>query len=203
MVQAQVASEFSGVLPVKTHNMLSTVYGHPTINLSVTAGAIYIVRDPRDVAISFSHHMGVDIDTAIKVMSTPGHTPPSSEKTVGEIYGSWAENVESWTRTKNDALLFVRYEDMSAAPQKTFMKIADHLKQNATDLEVERAIELSSFKTLQKLEDKQGFTEKPKQLEKFFRSGTVGEWKDVLTPAQAESLKVINAKQMERFGYLT
>lgn len=79
-VQQAVTEHNTGVLLVKTHNALVMSNGHPTINFAVTAGAVYIVRNPLDVAISFSHHIGQSIDEAIRVMSTPGHRPRDSEK---------------------------------------------------------------------------------------------------------------------------
>ena len=57
-VQAEVVRKNSGILLVKTHNALAITSGHPTINMSITAGAIYIVRNPLDVAISFANHIG-------------------------------------------------------------------------------------------------------------------------------------------------
>ena len=43
---------------VKTHNALAADPYAPLITLELTAGAIYIVRNPLDVAISYSHHLG-------------------------------------------------------------------------------------------------------------------------------------------------
>lgn len=200
-VQNEVAQKNKGILLVKTHNALVMANGHPTINFSVTAGAVYIVRNPLDVAISFSHHIGLSIDDAIRVMSTPGHRPMPSEKTIGELYGSWSENVESWTKAKHNAMLILRYEDMHADPEKAFGTLATHLRQHPSSKELQRAIELSSFKSLQEKEKETGFTEKPKNLKKFFRSGKTDQWKDELTEAQIATIRAINGVQMEKFGY--
>ena len=43
-----------GVLPVKTHSFLGRVFDVPLINLGVSVGAIYIVRNPLDVAVSLA-----------------------------------------------------------------------------------------------------------------------------------------------------
>ena len=45
-----IARGQKGSIFCKTHNALMTVHGHPTINLGVTSGAIYVVRNPLDVA---------------------------------------------------------------------------------------------------------------------------------------------------------
>ena len=56
---------------VKTHNALILVEDAPLITPEVTAGAIYIVRDPRDIAVSFSRHRGRSIDDTIAFMADP------------------------------------------------------------------------------------------------------------------------------------
>ncbi|HXV24460.1 MAG TPA: sulfotransferase domain-containing protein, partial [Alphaproteobacteria bacterium] len=53
---------------VKTHNALMTDAHAPMITLEVTAGAIYVVRNPLDVAISYSHHLGKTIDETINIL---------------------------------------------------------------------------------------------------------------------------------------
>ncbi len=57
-VQHNVADAVDGLVFVKTHQALVVGRGHPTINFSVTAGAVYVVRNPLDVAISYAHHLG-------------------------------------------------------------------------------------------------------------------------------------------------
>ena len=46
---------------VKTHNALCTVGPFKFTDKSQTAGAVYLIRDPRDVAVSYSHHLGICI----------------------------------------------------------------------------------------------------------------------------------------------
>jgi hypothetical protein len=200
-VQQAVADGNSGILLVKTHNALLMTNGHPTINFGVTSGAVYIVRNPLDVVISFSHHRGQTIDETLRAMCMPGYRTTTAGKSVSEIYGSWSENVGSWTRTNNPAMLTLRYEDMHADPEQAFSKLANHLRQNPNKKELQKAIELSSFKTLQKQEEASGFSEKPKNLKQFFRSGKTGEWEDVLTDAQVATIRTIHEDQMKAFGY--
>jgi hypothetical protein len=61
-VQQQIADEADAAVFVKTHNALVLDRGHPTINMGATSGAIYIVRNPLDVVISFAPHFGIDLD---------------------------------------------------------------------------------------------------------------------------------------------
>ena len=74
-----------------------TICGHPTINLAVTSGAIYIVRNPLDVAVSFADFMGFGVDDAIEHMATHNLETPHDPamNNVGIILGSWSQHVES------------------------------------------------------------------------------------------------------------
>src|SRR6185437_9826467 len=68
-VQQHVADLVEGLVFVKTHQALAVDRGYPTINFSVTAGAIYIVRNPLDVAISYAHHLSASIDATMDLMN--------------------------------------------------------------------------------------------------------------------------------------
>ena len=138
-VQATIADQFEGLIFVKTHNALVVDYGRPLINFAVTSGAIYVVRNPLDVAISLSHHMGRTIDQAIQTMATHGVETPINEMRVHEVWGSWSEHVESWTRQPHPAVYVMRYEDMLSDPETTFGKLAHHLLLNPTPAELKLA----------------------------------------------------------------
>src|SRR5690606_21553151 len=142
---------------------------YPVINFAVTSGAVYIVRNPLDVAISLAHHMGRTIDEAIEVMATRDMETPINDKRVHEIWGSWSQNVESWTRKPHRAIYVMRYEDMLSDPVKIFGGLARHLLLNPTPEELRLAIERASFESVQAQEDAEGFHEKPKQAKRFFR----------------------------------
>lgn len=200
-VQQQMADNADGLAFVKTHHALVMDRKLPTINFDVTAGAIYIVRNPLDVAVSFSHHMGSSIDTAISQMATEGLETPVAEKVVYEVYGSWSQHVESWTRKPHRTIYVMRYEDMLASPEETFGRLARHLLLTPDQTQLQQAIDLSSFEKLQDQEREKGFAEKPKAAEQFFRSGTQGQWKDDLTAEQIERITATHGKQMKRFGY--
>jgi hypothetical protein len=201
-VQRSIADGYDGLVFVKTHNGLVLDHGRPIVNFAVTSGAIYIVRNPLDVAISFSHHLGMTLDEAIATMGTPDVTTPVNDERVYEIWGSWSQHVESWTRKPHHAIYVMRYEDMLSDPQKTFGGLARHLLLDATPAQIDLAIERSSFAKLQEQEEKTGFMEASKKAERFFREGRAGQWKEVLTPAQVDRVVKDHREQMGRFGYL-
>jgi hypothetical protein len=201
-VQQKLADETDGLLFVKTHNALVLDRGVPAINSAVTSGAVYIVRNPLDVAISFGHHMGKTTDDAIWQMGQDDLETQVTEKSVYEVYGSWSQHVLSWTRRPNRAIYVMRYEDMLAEPVKTFGALANHLLMTPTREQLLEAIELSSFDNLRNQEEKEGFKEKPKVAKVFFRAGKADQWREELTEAQIKRIVSDHREQMQRFGYL-
>ena len=55
---------------LKTHHANLNVFDVPLIPAFLSKGAVYIVRDPRDVVISFSKHLGLTIDETIVSINT-------------------------------------------------------------------------------------------------------------------------------------
>jgi len=202
-VQEMIAESTDGLAMVKTHHCLVMDRGVPAINLAVTAGAVYIVRNPLDVAISLANHISGTIDDAIKMMETRGLETAIGEKNVHEIYGSWSQHVESWTRKAHRGIYVMRYENMLADPVRIFGGLARHLLLNPKPEQLKLAIDRSSFEVLKKQEDEAGFREKPDKAERFFRSGKSGEWQDKLTRRQVRQIVSVHHVQMQRFGYLT
>jgi hypothetical protein len=202
-VQEEIAQSMDGLAMVKTHHALVTDRGTPTINFKVTSGAIYLVRNPLDVAISFSHHMHADIDFAIEQMAWEDLETGISEKSIYEVYGSWSQHVESWTRKPHRAIYVMRYEDMLVDTVGTFGGLARHLLLRPKPEQLREAVDRSSFDKLQKQEAESGFKEKPEHAERFFREGKAGQWREALTRRQVRQIVRAHHVQMKRFGYLT
>jgi Sulfotransferase domain len=201
-VQQRIADAVEGLAFVKTHQAIVIDREHPTINFAVTAGAIYIVRNPLDVAISYAHHLNKPIDFAIDFLNMKNAETSVSEKQVYEVYGSWSQYVLSWTRKPHPAIYVMRYENMLAEPQKSFGALARHLLFTPSESELADAIDRSSFERLREQEEKAGFRERPEDAKRFFREGRTGQWKEVLTPQQVQRIVDAHGEQMQRFGYL-
>ena len=202
-VHQQVADAAEGLIFVKTHNCLVMDRGHATVSFAATAGAVYIVRNPLDVAISYAHHGGRSIDAAIEYMSMTDAETNGNDISVYEVHGSWSQHVWSWIRNDNRALLVMRYEDMLAEPRKTFAALARHLVIDFTPRQLKKAIERSSFARLQAQEKERGFRERPQNADQnFFREGRAAQWKSVLTSIQVDRIVRDHGELMQRFGYL-
>ena len=187
---------------VKTHNALIEDRGHLLIDPALTAGAIYVVRNPLDVVLSYGAHFGVSLDDAIAAMTHEGtQSIANQENHVYEVFGSWDQNVRSWTAQASPAVLVLRYEDMQAAPEAAFGRVAGFLGLHSDADRLDRAIRHSSFDMLRQQEERRGFRERSLKSPRFFREGRVGQWRERLTQAQIDALVAACRPQMERFGY--
>jgi hypothetical protein len=201
-VQRRAAEQFEGLIFTKTHQALVVDRGSTTINFAVTAGAIYIVRNPLDVAISYAHHLERPLDEAIAIMGDAYAEIPMTETQVHEVLGSWSRHVLSWTHKPHQAIYVMRYEDMLATPERTFGGLASHLLLALTAEQLADAIDRSSFTSLRAQEEREGFQERPRATGRFFREGRAGQWKDILTKKQVARIVEDHGPQMARFDYL-
>jgi len=202
-VQADIVARLNRLVFIKTHNASALDYGHPLINMAVSAGAIYILRNPLDVAISFAHFRGVPIDQVIDDMATPGFGVATNRQNVRVVTGSWSEHVKSWTDRPHPVVLVQRYEDLVDKPKESFAAVARHLLITPTPEQLDKAIALAHFDRLREKEAAAGFVEKPEtSAEPFFRAGRPGQWREVLTSAQVERIVSAHRPVMKKFGYL-
>jgi hypothetical protein len=152
--------------------------------------------------LSFAHHFGVDLDAAIDKMGQRGLETDITKHAVYEVYGSWSENVMSWTRKPHRAVYVMRYEDMLQRPLEMFRGLCRHLLLDPSDTQLARAVELSSFERAKSQEAQKGYRERPNQSKVFFRAGTAGQWRQHLSSEQIHRIVSENREQMARFGYL-
>jgi len=201
-VQQAIMEGGNGLVFAKTHSFLGRVFNVPLINRSVSAGGVYVVRNPLDIAVSLAFHLDVSYDGAIRSMGATLNASVGSEIAVPEIWGSWTENVASWTVDPPPVILVVRYEDLLADPRQTFTEIVEHMRLEATPEQIDEAIALASFDRLQAEEETRGFAERLENTGRFFRVGRAGQWREELSAEQVEQIVADHGEQMRRFGYL-
>ena len=194
---------------VKTHTGFGTAFGVPLITMEYTAGAIYIIRNPLDVVISLADHFGLSIDDGIRLLNNPkgsGQGGPDKEGgrkgNIEQIYGSWSGHVTSWQLFNPQYFYLMRYEDMLDKPEETFGGMARFLGLNPSTERLAKAIEFSSFKTVKKQEEEKGFNEQSFKTDRFFRVGKAGQWKDVLSDKQVDTIVKCHYDTMKKYGYL-
>src|ERR1700730_9013667 len=152
---------------------------------------IYIVRDPRDVAVSFYHHN-------VKARNIPDDYPMASfvpRFIAGEFdvkFGSWRGNVLRLTVLRGDdpRFLMLRYEDMKLDPARELASIVAFLERysfrkiDSSPGALQRAVERSSPERMRALEKQEAanwvLTKKTRSDKPFVRSAIAGGWKSQL-----------------------
>ncbi|MHA1546699.1 MAG: sulfotransferase domain-containing protein, partial [Alphaproteobacteria bacterium] len=201
-VQSDIAASTPDSILVKTHSSVGNAFGFPQINQQVSGGALYVVRNPLDVVISFSDHYGRTIDESIEAMATDSTVSAMRPDRVFEWWAAWSTHVENWTKNESPSLLVMRFEDMLADARSEFEKVVQILNLEMDDAKFSRAIEFSSFNVLKKMEQTTGFDEKSPNSEAFFRQGTKDQWRDVLSRDQVRAIVRRHRETMKRFGYV-
>ncbi len=173
----------------------------------VTAGTVFIVRDPRDVAPSWAHHMNVSLDIAIDRMGTPDFTLARSRTgpnpQAEQRLDSWSNHATSWLEQDSGPLLLLRYEALLADPVGETARLAAFLGLATDAAAIGRAVATCRFESLRETETTAGFSEKLVYMDRFFRQGRAGAWRETLTPEQAARLAADHGAVMARLGYGT
>ena len=173
---------------------------------------IYIVRDPRDVAVSFYHHN-------VKARNIPDDYPMASfvprfiAAEFDRKFGSWRDNVLSWTVLRKDdpRFLMLRYEDMKSDTASALAEIVAFLgrcsfrKIDSNPEAVQRAIDLSSPERMRLLEKQEAgswvLTKDTRNDKPFVRSATSGGWKSQLSPESVRAIESAWGDLMQSLGY--
>jgi hypothetical protein len=199
---AQDSLDPNSIFLYKIHEAFAhPLSGRPLISDQASFGAIYIVRNPLDVAVSFANHLGRSIDHVIRLMSLKGAYLGMVAQ-LPQPMGTWSWHVNSWVDAPGVKVHVIRYEDMLADPVSTFTSVCRFTGLSEDDDAIARAIEHSRFEVLQEQEQKSGFREIAWQGRSFFRKGKAGTWREVMTPAQVNRIIESHRDTMEKFGYI-
>ncbi len=205
-VYEKMAAESAERLFLKVHDAFTrNNKNKPIFPASATAGAIYLVRNPLDVAVSYAHHRDETLDKTIEHMNCGDAYLAGTEKAEGQIpqrLRSWSDHVKSWTDAPDINVYAVRYEDLLCRTAAIFTDIIHFAKLEFDSERVKKAVEFSNFKLLREQEQAHGFGEKQPTASSFFRKGKSGSWRDQLTEAQVKRIIENHRQIMRRFGYL-
>jgi hypothetical protein len=177
---------------LKSHEACSTGVRAP-------GRVVYVVRDGRDVAVSYYHHL-------LRRGPAPGEFSSFLPRFVaGEFdgYGPWADHVTSWLDwggERDGGLLTIRYEDILEDPFSGLQQTLEFLGVPVGADVVEAAVEANRFEQMRKRETESAFHER--QGERFFvRRGISGEWRETFSAADTALFDHACGAVLERLGY--
>lgn len=197
-----LAQSRPGLVFVKTHTLMTVIDGVPSITPEATAGAIYVVRNPLDVAVSFAHHYGLTMDQGARAVCFSGLEIEPKDGHIRQVIADWSSHVRSWLAAPGLNRLMLRYEDMLASPQRTFASVSDFLRLPKDRERLKRAMRHSSFRVLAQQEQQGGFVERSKNADRFFRRGQAGSYRDELSAEQVQMILDAHRPLMTELDYI-
>ena len=206
---------------LKTHNALCTINGNKFTDAFNTMAAIYIVRDPRNLITSLSHHYEIDSKEAFDFLSNkrktifPLHFTESNKvkKTLHDVnfLGDWSGHYQSWKNIGFCPVKIIRYEDILSDTHAVFISILEFLskflKLKIEKKKIDKSLYSTSFKILSQTETEQGFVEsmisdKTKKKIKFFNLGKKNDWKKLLDHETIQKIENAFKNEMHELNYL-
>jgi hypothetical protein len=167
---------------------------------------IYILRDPRDVAVS-NYHWEMKQRSVREKDPIENFVPRWIEGNYWDRLGNWGEHVTSWlsTRQGDDGFVTLRYENLIEDAAQELAKAAALLGIEATRERLARAVELSSRDRMRELEAKQGKkwvqTRYTRQDKPFVRRASSGDWKSALPASSVAEIERAWGDIMSAVGY--
>ncbi len=167
---------------------------------------IYIVRDPRDVAIS-NYHWELKLRSIREGYPIEEFVPRWMEPQFWPRIGSWSDHVTSWlsTRLGKEGFILLRYEDLKNDPHTELTRVAEFVGITLTQERLNRAIELSSAENMRRMEQTESAkwvaTILTRQDKPFVRSATSGGWKTVLPEKTLAYIEQHWGHLMQSLGY--
>ena len=201
----------------KTHSFLGSFNNNEFTNNENTLGAIYIIRDPRNVITSLKNHFDMNYDEALNFIKSERKFLYDYNKKEDysdfQIISSWEKNHQSWKNNKIFPIKFVKYEDLSKKTFEVFKDIIEfinYISGNKKIFDRTRAIKSlnsTSFEELKKLEKKEGFDEsilssKDNNKIPFFYLGPKNDWKKILKKEIQDDLEKNFQESLKDLDYL-
>ena len=217
-IKAQEKINFNNKLNFfKTHNILGSINNNNFTNKKNTIGAIYIVRDPRNVLTSIQNHYELSKDEALNFML-------SEKKYIHDYHvkddfsdfqfiSSWEKNYKSWVNQKIFPVKLIRYEDLNVKTFDILKEIIEFI-QNITEqkkefnyLKARNSVKSTNFEKMKNIEKNDGFLESvlskndTKKIP-FFHLGPKNDWKSMFDKSYQKKLNSIFENNLKELNYL-
>jgi hypothetical protein len=204
----------------KTHSCLAHYNGNQFTSSETSLGAIYIVRDPRNVLTSIKNHFSLDNDEALKMITDKDRGLISNDGSHASysFISSWSNNYLSWLRNNQFRRLFIKYEDLLTNRYETFRDIIVfsntlmNRTENVDKSKLQRAIETTNFDILKNKEVSESFKESKNSFKNwrnfhkenknlFFNLGPENKWEKILDKKTKEVIENNFKSEMRELKY--
>ena len=181
----------------KTHNAFGALNNNQFTDNKNSIGAIYIIRDPRNVITSLKNHYELNDDSALKWMLNENNYIYDVSKFKEDGYSdfqfisSWNTNFKSWRLQKKISIKIIKYEDLLNNTYSVFREVVEFINKTIKNNEkinknkMKNSVNSTFFDKLKDNEKKNGFSEavtsKTDQKKiPFFHLGPNNNWRKLL-----------------------
>ncbi len=201
---------------LKTHNCLMEYEGNKFTTENETIGGIYIVRDPRNVITSLTHHYSISYEQAFNYMKDENASllqkSRENDHSNFSYLSSWSNHYKSWIKTKNFEILFIKFEELEKNKVEVFTKVINFINklnknnQKINQEKLSNSIKSTNFVNLKNKELTEGFEESVyskvtgKKLN-FFNLGFNNRWQKILPDGIKNKMNLLFEKDIKYLGY--
>ena len=202
----------------KTHNAFGNLNGNPFTDNINSIGAIYVVRDPRNVITSLKNHYELDDNQAYKWMINENnylydiHNFEEDGYSDFQFISSWSTNYKSWKVQKKIPIKIIKYEDLLNETYLIFKDLINFINIIVNNSEqinrdkLKKVIDSTLFDKLRKEEQDKGFTESVlsrdgKRKIPFFNLGPKNDWNKILNIKMVKQIEEVFAESMKDLSY--
>jgi len=201
---------------LKTHCALCSINNYSFTNSKNSLGAIYIVRDPRNLITSIKNHFQLSTKEAYEFLKNKRNALSTIQENKESLdfqpLGSWDYHLNSWLKNKSFPILKVRYEDLTKSTYETFKKVIEFInKISKSKVKFNRkkainCVKNTSFEKLKKMENIIGFNEarlneKNGKKIKFFYLGNKNNYIDSLDEELIIKINDLFKNDLKSNGY--
>ena len=202
----------------KTHNAFGSVNNNPFTDAKNSIGALYVVRDPRNVITSLKNHYELNNDQALKWMQNENnyiydvHRFKQDGYSDFQFISSWITNYKSWKVQKKIPIKIIKYEELLGETFIVFKDVIEFINKTSGNNEkinkdkLKNAVNSTLFDKLKNREEKNGFSEAitSKTSNKkipFFYLGPKNDWKKILDDELKNKLNDIYKQNLIELSY--
>ena len=200
---------------LKTHSAICKINGNSFTNKENSIGAIYIVRDPRNVITSISNHYQISIEDAFQFMKDEkrGIINKKDGRYLGfQAVWSWSINQKTWVENNLFPVLVIKYEDLLKETYNTLRKVIEFINKISNSSKIfnkskgKNSIKNTSFEKLQRMENDHGFAEAMNKKGtnkkiKFFNLGQKNNYKNLLSQDLIIKMNEFYKEELIKFNY--
>jgi hypothetical protein len=159
---------------------------------------VYLLRDGRDVMVSYHHYREVIDKTKIDFLEFV-----SPETDLFPCH--WRQHVDAWTENPHAAhILVIKYEDLICEPLKQLERFCGFAGIAREPNHLHAVVQANAFHNLREKEAQMGFGRPDHAVETgpfFFRRGVVGSYKDEMPPDVSRVFLNQAGNTLQRCGY--